>query len=125
MPRRTHALVLVAAVLALSGCSGSSSPRAASPSSPATTSRDGSSAALTIQSFAYSPTPLTVAPGAQVAVTNKDSAEHTATSDQKGLFKADDIKQGQTVSFTAPTKPGTYTFFCDYHPSMHGTLVVR
>jgi plastocyanin len=66
-----------------------------------------------------------VTPGQKVPVTNADSAEHTATSDVAGLFAADDIKNGKTVTFTAPTKAGTYTFHCTYHASMHGTLVVK
>jgi len=24
-----------------------------------------------------------------------------------------------------PNEPGTYTFHCTYHPSMHGTLTVK
>ncbi|GAC1444967.1 MAG: hypothetical protein NVSMB55_23310 [Mycobacteriales bacterium] len=78
-----------------------------------------------IASFHYDPTPVTVAPGQVVSVTNTDSAEHTATSDTAGLFLADDITTGKTVSFTAPSAPGTYTFHCRYHASMHGTLIVK
>jgi plastocyanin len=104
------------AVLALSACSSGSSGSAAPP-------KAGGSA-LTIAGFAYAPAPLTVAPGASVPVTNTDSALHTVTSDVTGLFVADDVAHGTTVTFTAPAKPGRYTFHCEYHPSMHGTLVV-
>lgn len=65
------------------------------------------------------------APGQVVSATNTDSAEHTVTSDQKDLLAADNIEQGKTVTFKAPTKPGTYTFHCEYHASMHGALVVK
>ncbi len=81
--------------------------------------------ALTISGFAYDPTPLTVSPGEVVSAKNLDSAEHTVTSDTGGLFKGDDIKQGKIVTFKAPAKPGTYTFHCEYHASMHGTLVIK
>lgn len=81
--------------------------------------------ALKIAGFKYDPTPLTVAPGQAVPVTNADSAVHTATSDVAGLFIADDVQTGKTITFTAPTKPGTYTFHCRYHASMHGTLIVK
>jgi hypothetical protein len=27
--------------------------------------------------------------------------------------------------FTAPTQPGEYAFYCTYHPSMKGTLIVQ
>ncbi|GAC1611161.1 MAG: hypothetical protein NVS3B26_22200 [Mycobacteriales bacterium] len=85
----------------------------------------GAAGSLTIAHFRYEPTPLTVAPGELVSVTNTDSADHTATSDIGGLFSADDVKTGKTISFKAPAKPGTYTFHCQFHASMHGTLIVK
>jgi plastocyanin len=121
---------LAAASLAACGSSSSGSSQAAATSAPASSaapssgSPAGAGTALKIMNFAYDPTPLTVKPGESVAVTNTDGAEHTVTSDQKGLFLADDVKQGNTVTFKAPTRPGTYTFHCQYHASMHGTLVV-
>jgi plastocyanin len=139
----------VAAALAVAGCgssSGGKSPLAvASPAGGAAStaaadsstggdgygyrgsSNAGSTAAdsLKIAGFAFGPNPLTVAPGQVVSVSNADSVEHTATSDQAGLFVGDDIKPGKTVTFKAPTRVGTYTFHCEYHPSMHGTLVVK
>jgi hypothetical protein len=29
------------------------------------------------------------------------------------------------ATFTAPTQSGEYDFYCTYHPSMNGTLIVR
>lgn len=113
-----------AAALMVAGCgnSASSSPAAAPASARAVA---GASASVKIANFGYQPSPLTVGPGAVVSVTNTDGAEHTATSDVAGLFIGDDIKHGMTVTFTAPAKPGTYTFHCQYHRSMHGTLIVK
>ncbi len=34
-----------------------------------------------------------------------------------------DGKEQKTL--TAPTEPGEYAFHCKYHPSMHGTLIVK
>jgi plastocyanin len=117
-------------MLLAAGCGSSSktpsaAPTSAAPTSSATTPATGGGGALKIASFAYDPTPLTVTPGEQVAVTNADSAEHTVTSDMAGLFAADEIKYGKSVTFTAPAKAGTYTFHCQYHSNMHGTLVVK
>ena len=119
--QRTRAVVFVAlpAALMLSACSSKKSTTTTPPaggavsSTPAATT-GASGTALAITSFVYSPSPLTVAAGAVIAVTNNDSAEHTVTSDTKSLFIADDIKQGKTVSFTAPKAAGTYRFrvFC-------------
>jgi plastocyanin len=123
--RPTASAALAAAVLlALGGCS-SDDGSDGSPASQAPTSPGAAGLTLTIEQFAYSPTPLTVAPGAVISVTNKDAQEHTVTSDKDKLFKADEIKKGTPVTFTAPATAGTYTFFCDYHPRMHGTLIVR
>ena len=46
------------------------------------------------------------------------------TSDTAGLFN-EDIEAGETETITVPNEPGTYTFHCTYHPSMHGTLTVK
>ena len=134
------ALPVVTAALVLAGCSGTttktSSPQVTAPvvplvatSSAATQSNSAPPAvagtALTIASFAYDPTPLTVAPVAVVTVTNNDQAAHTVSSDKAGLFLADKVTKGVPVTFTAPAQPGTYTFFCAYHPKMHGTLIVK
>ena len=133
--RTLTALLLMALVgMGLTSCS-SSTPHKATvtapsatgqgpgPSGAATTAPAGGTA-LTIATFAYDPTPLTVVPGAVIPVTNNDGTEHTVTSDLAGLFAANDIGHGKTITFSAPSKAGTYRFHCAYHPNMHGTLVV-
>jgi plastocyanin len=93
-----------------------------------TTSGSGSSGttgtdAITIKNFAFGPTSLTVAPGATVTVTNKDSVAHTITSSKAG-FDTGDIGPGQSKTFTAPKTPGSYAYICSIHQYMTGTLVV-
>ena len=90
-------------------------PAAVSPPAP------GAPAVITIADFGFSP--LTVTAGATVTVTNNDGAPHTVTA-VGGEFATGLIDAGATVAFVAPTQPGTYTFFCDLHPTMQGTLVV-
>ena len=140
MDRSAVATALCVAALSLTGCASSSSGSGAqatpasptgaptdipSPSVADTTAPAGAGAALKISGFRYTPTPLTVSPGQVVSATNSDSAEHTVSSDKDGLFVSDDIGRGKTVTFKAPTTPGTYTFHCAYHSTMHGTLVVK
>lgn len=80
-------------------------------------------ATITIENMDFGE-PITVAPGAEVAVVNNDSAEHSVTSQTAGAFDVDvDGKQKGTL--VAPTEPGEYPFHCVYHPSMKGTLIVR
>jgi plastocyanin len=68
--------------------------------------------------------PVTVKAGQLVQVPNSDSAPHTLSATD-GSFDTGNIDGGQTGSFTAPTVPGTYEFFCRLHPSMTGTLTVE
>jgi plastocyanin len=96
-------------------------PTKAAPS--AGSSAPASAAQIVIDGFRFGDQ-VTVAPGAQVTVVNKDSAEHTVTSDNAGTFDTE-VKGNGRATFSAPTTPGSYPFHCTYHPSMHGVLVVQ
>lgn len=127
-------LLLAAVLLGAAGCAPgggtAASPAASSPASETGSVQTGSgtpstgSAAITIRDFAYG-TALVVAAGASVTVTNMDSAEHTVTADDGPAFDVDVKGSGGTASFTAPSKPGSYTYHCTFHPGMHGTLTVK
>jgi plastocyanin len=92
------------------------------PSAEATTTQ-APAATITIASMKFGE-PVTVSPGAQVAIKNDDSAEHSVTSQTAGVFDVhvDGHDQGM---LTAPAQPGEYAFYCVYHPSMKGTLIVK
>ena len=68
--------------------------------------------------------PITVAPGATITLKNDDSAEHSVTSQTEGKFDVH-VDAGEQGTLTAPTEPGEYAFYCVYHPSMKGTLIVK
>ena len=76
---------------------------------------------LHISGFAFQ-VPDSVSPGATVSVMNMDGEAHTVTADD-GDFDVQ-VPAGATVTFTAPTAPGSYAFTCTYHANMHGVLVV-
>ena len=78
---------------------------------------------ITIAGHDYQ-TPDTVAPGAEITVTNEDSEGHTVTSEEEGIFDVS-VPPGETVTFTAPQEPGEYDFFCIPHPQMTDTLIVE
>ena len=84
------------------------------------------STAISIKSFAYSPNPITVAPGTTVTVTNNDGVAHTWTADG-GAFDSGSIAPGASYSFTF-TGSGTFAYHCSIHyplyQSMHGTVTV-
>lgn len=82
-----------------------------------------SAATITIASMSFGE-PLTVPPGAAITIKNDDSAEHSVTSDTAGKFDVE-VEGNQQATLTAPAEPGEYAYHCTYHPSMHGTLIVK
>ncbi len=72
----------------------------------------------------FSPMAASVAPGATVRVTNKDSVTHTLSA-TGGTFNTGTIAPGRTKTFTAPDKAGSYGYICNIHQYMRGTIVVR
>ena len=79
-------------------------------------------ASIAIADFSFGQ-PRTVPGGSVVQVSNADAEAHTLTAED-GTFDTGSVDGGTAVSFTAPTAPGTYAFYCDIHPSMTGSLVV-
>ncbi|MDF3039904.1 MAG: blue (type 1) copper domain protein [Thermomicrobiales bacterium] len=79
-------------------------------------------AAVSIANFAFQPDTLQVAVGTAVTWTNSDSTAHTVTSDT-GAFDAGALAPGASFTQTFTT-PGTYTYHCQIHPFMTGTIVV-
>lgn len=125
-------VLLFAGAVLLAACgggpstkSGTSTPTTPMSSSGASTSGGSSSsgASITISNFMFDKMSITVAPGATISVTNKDSATHTLTA-TGGQFNTGDIAQNQTKTFKAPMKPGTYSYICNIHQYMMGTITV-
>jgi plastocyanin len=134
---RPIALAAVAATLALAACGdGSDSETDGETSAPATAesrSRAGENAPapsgeavrsekVTISGFRYDPETVTVQAGGKVTWQNEDSAEHTATLDDGG-FTTGALAEGKLKSESFGD-PGTYTYFCEIHPQMKGTVEV-
>jgi plastocyanin len=103
--------------------SGASAP-AAPVSASLTPAAGGAATAVNIQGIAF-PATITVKPGTAVTWTNRDTVSHTVTSDagQAQSFDSNTIAPNGTFSVTF-AKAGTYTYHCNIHASMHGTVVV-
>lgn len=109
-------------------------PMPASPPTPTPTPTQaitGPTQAVTIMKtssgYAFNPDMLTVAVGTTVIWTNSTTAPHTVTSDDGKTFDSgasNPISSGSTFSFKF-TKPGTYKYHCQVHPSMMATIVVK
>ena len=78
---------------------------------------------MTIQNFAYAPTPLTVRAGDNVTWTNRDSAQHSAFFNDG--FKTPALSQGQSASLVF-TSAGAFSYICGIHgAAMKGTVIVQ
>lgn len=122
---------LLAAVV-VAGCGSSSSSSSDKPApAPAKTKAPSASAGAssktgtaTIKDFTFAPKSVTVAAGGSVSWTNKDSANHNVTFDDKSIEGIGNLRQGQAGKVTF-AKAGTYAYVCTYHPGMEGTVVVK
>jgi len=79
-------------------------------------------AAVTIVDFAFQPASVEVQAGTTVTWTNSGAATHTVTADN-GAFDSGQLASGATFSQTFDTA-GTFTYHCEIHPQMTGTIVV-
>jgi plastocyanin len=127
---------LVAISFAFAACGGDSSTDSsgdttaapdttATESSESTTAPSGQAARsekVDIVEFTYGPDPVVVQVGGKVIWMNEDTAPHTATADD-GSFDTGTLERGKLKSETFK-KAGTYTYFCQIHPTMHGTVEV-
>jgi plastocyanin len=78
-----------------------------------------------IVDFAYTPVKLTITRGTRVSWTNKDITNHTVTFAVRGMHASTgNLAVGATKSLRFQ-RAGTFRYICDYHPGMHGTVVVK
>lgn len=81
------------------------------------------SSPIHIRNFAFTPAADTVRVGHAVTFRNHDLVPHTATADSGG-FDSGSITADGAWRFVARRK-GVVTYHCRFHPTMHGTLVIR
>ncbi len=91
-------------------------------SEPAPSGEASKAEKVEIVEFTYQPDPVVVQVGGKVTWQNQDTAPHTATADD-GSFDTGTIEKGKIGSATFK-EPGTFTYFCEIHPTMHGTVEV-
>ncbi len=74
-----------------------------------------------IRGSAFTPASMTINVGDSVVWNNKDIIPHTATGKS---FDSGNMDVGASYKFVFKKK-GTYSYTCSYHPTMHGTIVVK
>jgi len=77
---------------------------------------------VTISDFKFTPASITIHVGDTVTWTNNGPSAHTATAND-GSFNTGVLQKGHSASQTFTTA-GTFTYICQIHPFMHGTIVV-
>ncbi len=77
-----------------------------------------------ISGFAYNPATMTVAVGTTITWRNDDSAPHTVTSDTGSELASPTLNRGQSYSHTF-NNASVFTYHCNFHPSMSGTVTVQ
>jgi len=91
---------------------------------PAPPSAAANTASVDMVDFGFKPPEVSVAPGGKVTWKNTGGAAHTATFDDVQL-DTNTVSPGKQAELTAPTKPGSYSYKCTFHPAkMRGVLVV-
>jgi len=130
------------ALLALSACAtgqegatdtGNTAPTPAGASEPAgsapaagggcSVSSEAAAVTVNIQNFAFDPPEVTAAVGETIGWTNADSAPHTATTDD-GACDTGNIAQDASAGLVFDAA-GTYTYHCNVHPNMTGTITIQ
>ena len=104
----------------------------AAPMAPADAAPESSSQAdaataevsVNIQGMAYQPASLTIKIGTKVTWTNNDRAPHTVTSMDSGPLASGSLNFGDSYSMTF-NEPGTYTYYCKFHPRMRASVIVE
>lgn len=79
---------------------------------------------VTIGQMRFEPPSVTVHAGDSVVWVNKDLVAHTVTADAK-TFDSGSIAPGASWRYVVANKRGRHAYACQFHPVMHGTLIVE
>ena len=127
MKRLTLTLGLLALAAVLAACSGASAAREDTTQPPAGGTGNVS---IVAKDIAFKTTDVAVKAGSPVTIDfdNQDGAPHNiAISDANGqsVFKGEIVSSKQ-VTYNVPSlAAGTYTFICEVHPNMKGTITAK
>jgi len=111
--------LLLAITLVIAGCT----QQAQNPPSSNPPVTGGSSHAVAISNFAFSPAELGIKAGDKVTWTNNDSVQHTVTGDN-AEFDSGLLSPGQSFTQTF-NNARTFTYHCTLHPMMKASIKVQ
>lgn len=117
MNPRQGTVAALASILMLAGCGGGDS---------GSSDRAPSAAKVDIKDFKYAPPEVRVAAGGTVTFTNRDRADHTATTSEGAAAEFDTGRLGQGASKGVQVgEAGRYAYICTFHPYMKATVVAE
>ena len=122
--RIVSVLILTMCFTACSGYNSPTSPGSAPTPAPAgSTTVSISSGASTQTTTAFGTNPLTLPVGTTISWLNNDNTTHDSVADG-GQWNSGNIPPGGRFNFTLGSA-GRYTYHCQIHPNMVGTIVVQ
>jgi plastocyanin len=101
-----------------------SSTNATSAAPAQTQSGAAQPARVTVRLLKFSPQAIEVGAGEIVQWENSDLTPHTVTSEGGGDLNSGSIDAGASWRHTF-TQPGTFAYFCTFHPEMKGSVIVK
>lgn len=128
MKRLFLGLGLVALAVVTTACSGATAAPATDAPAPSTPA--GDEIVIVARDLVFTTTDVTVPAGEPVAIVldNQEGAPHNiAIKDPAGavVFQGEIISNARVTNAVPALAAGTYTFLCEVHPNMTGTITAR
>jgi plastocyanin len=80
---------------------------------------------VTIDAFQFQPDKIRIKRGQSVIFINKDEVPHTVTPGKNAHFVPSGIIKGGEQHEVLFESAGVQDYSCDFHPSMHGRVIVK
>jgi plastocyanin len=128
------ALAGLAALTVACSSGGGTTPSASAPAGPSASASasgdEGSAVTVVAKDIAFDPTAITLPAdtATEVILDNQEAAPHNiAIKDAAGtqVFKGEIVTQQKITYTVGPLAAGSYTFWCEVHPNMTGTVTVQ
>lgn len=128
MKRLILGLGIAALAIVTAACSGATAAPATDAPNPSAPASDA--IVIVAKDMKFQTTAVTVKAGAPVAIVldNQEGAPHNiALKDASGadVFKGEIVTNAKVTNDIPALAPGTYTFLCEVHPDMKGTITAE